>query len=148
MAHSVIPISLPELPPIPSNVEPQLRWWLEQLKLELERIFLELFDLVATTELTARVTKQTVAATFVIDPVSFFLELNAAGAVTSSLTTAIKNGKLGQWLIIQNTTVNAITVKDNANTKLGGADVVLGQNDILVLRWDGVDWIRVVHTNN
>jgi hypothetical protein len=76
--------------------------------------------------------------------------LNPAAAVTLSATTAINNGATpGAVLILQGmNNVNTVTLNDGANVQLGAASRVLGQDDTLVLIWNGTDWIEVSFANN
>ncbi|MEK7524073.1 MAG: hypothetical protein AAB588_03500, partial [Patescibacteria group bacterium] len=74
----------------------------------------------------------------------------SGGAVTLSGTTAIADGAaVGQILIIEGISdANTITVNDSANTNLGAATRVLGNNDVLNLIWNGTDWIEISFINN
>lgn len=93
----------------------------------------------------------TVGAGFTLTWTSGFHVLTGTAARTSDTTTAITNGAFaGQLLILEGTSdTNTITIKQNANTRLaGGADVVLGVNDILGLIWDGTDWLQIFTSNN
>jgi len=75
--------------------------------------------------------------------------ISSAGAVTTSATTAIADGvKNGQMLILVNENASdTIIIKDSANTHLTG-DVTLGNDDTLVLLWDGADWLAIGGENN
>ncbi len=96
-----------------------------------------------------RQTLITVTAGFTIPVQSEFIKISAAGAVTSSLTTAISNGFwYGQILVLEGTdNVNTITIKNTANTKLS-ADCVLGIYDSLTLIWEGTYWMELARSNN
>lgn len=43
---------------------------------------------------------------------------------------------------------DTITIKDGANTDLGGSDVTLGATDWTMLYWNGSDWDRLFTTDN
>lgn len=91
---------------------------------------------------------ETITSGGVISPVRPFIAISAAGAVTTSTITAIVDGwNDGQICTMTNMGANPITVKNSANTLLGG-DVVLGQYDTLSVWWDGYDWIRFSSANN
>ena len=70
-------------------------------------------------------------------------------AISLDATNSIEDGlEIGQLLILfGNDDTNTITVKDNANTKLG-ADRILGLKDVLTLVWDGEDWLEISYTDN
>jgi len=76
--------------------------------------------------------------------------VTAAGAITTSATTAITDGPVeGAILVIVNTGANNIIIKDGANTKLGG-DITLtgGADDSLTVIWDGADWVGLAMHDN
>ena len=66
-----------------------------------------------------------------------------------SATTSVSDGSLvGQLLVLYgNDNTNTITVSDNANTKLG-TNRTLGLKDVLVLMWDGEDWLEFSFNDN
>jgi hypothetical protein len=84
-----------------------------------------------------------------ITPASSFIVLTPASAVTLSATTALAGGaRIGDIVILQgNSDVDTVTVPNSANTKLGAARV-LGNNDILMLMWNGIDWLELSYSNN
>lgn len=91
---------------------------------------------------------ETITEGATIFPYRAFVSLTAAGAVSTSATTAIADGwNDGQILTVINSGANAITVKNTANTILG-ADVVLGKYDTLSCWWDGDNWIRYANADN
>jgi hypothetical protein len=69
--------------------------------------------------------------------------------VTLSATTAISSGgRIGDILILEGRSdTDSVTVPNNANTKLP-ASRTLGINDVLMLMWNGIDWIEISFTNN
>jgi hypothetical protein len=84
-----------------------------------------------------------------ITPTGTYQPITSATAITTSATTAIANGvKNGQLLILVNENASdAIIVKDSANTHLSG-DLTLGNDDTLMLIWDGADWLEIGTSNN
>ena len=84
-----------------------------------------------------------------ITPTGTYQPLTSSGAVTTSATTAIADGTVnGQLLILVNENASdTIIVKDSANTHLTG-DVTLGNDDTLMLLWDGADWLAIGGENN
>lgn len=90
----------------------------------------------------------TVTSGMTLEPYRPFVVLTAAGAVSTSATTAISDGwNDGQIVTYINGGSNAITVKNAANTLIG-ADLALGQYDTLTVYWDGYNWIRITSANN
>lgn len=89
-----------------------------------------------------------VGAGATIYPKGTYQPLTSAAAVTTDTTTAIVDGTyVGQLLILVNeNAVDAITIDDAANTRLSG-DAVLGNDDSLVLMWDGADWLELAQAN-
>ena len=80
---------------------------------------------------------------------SGLLVIDAATNVSTSAATAIAAGSaLGQELRLLNIDTYTITVKDAAGTDLGGADIVLGEFDVLDLMWAGTVWLRTGHQDN
>lgn len=69
----------------------------------------------------------------------------AAGAVTSSLVTAIATGGfVGQKLRIVNYDAPTITIKHDAGTKnIGSADVVLAYGEVVEYVWRGSQWTQI-----
>lgn len=99
--------------------------------------------------------KLALAAGFSIDPVSTYIRMNATGIISSSATNAIIDGSTaGQILILHNNSTTilfppTITIQDAANTKLAGsADFAMGIDDVLILIWDGADWLEISRSNN
>jgi len=84
-----------------------------------------------------------------ITPTASYQPISSASAVTTSATTAIADGVLnGQILILVNENASdVITIKDSANTHLSG-DIALGNDDTLMLMWDGADWLELATSNN
>ena len=84
-----------------------------------------------------------------ITPTGTYQPISSASAVTTSATTAIADGvKNGQLLILVNENASdTIIVKDSANTHLSG-DITLGNDDTLMLMWDGADWLELATSNN
>lgn len=77
-----------------------------------------------------------------------YLRLNPTGAVTLG-NPAIADGKSpGDLLILENTSTNSITLNDNTNVQLESSSIILSQNDILTLLWDGSDWVEIGYADN
>src|SRR4030067_2356194 len=131
---------LPTLPDIPVGVPPELREWLRDLKLQLGKFFNDAHLFTPDFRLFDCVSRLSLLDLFILEPTEMFMEVfsDTGGAVSSNATNAIREGKLGQILIIENIGVQLVTIKNNAKTKLAGAaDAVLGQYDTIGIRWDG-----------
>ncbi len=92
----------------------------------------------------------TVTSGLTIEPLGNLQPITADGAVSTSASTAIGDGSrrsYGDLLVLLNVGSNAITIKNSANTLLGG-DVVLGANDTLLVIWDGDNWVRLATGDN
>lgn len=102
-------------------------------------------EFLAAEEQTAEV----VTAGSIIVPTGTYQPLTSATAVTTSQTTAIYSGTVsGQLLILVNENASdVITIDDGANTHLSG-NISLGNDDILMLMWDGTDWLEWGGSNN
>ena len=108
---------------------------------------LDFSEFLAATEQTAVV----VGTQFSITPTGTYQPLTSAAAVSTSLTTAILDGTVnGQLLILVNENASdAITIVDEANTKMGGDKVLTGgQGDAIFLMWDGADWLCIGYNDN
>ena len=144
---------LPTLPDVPMGVPSELRGWLRDLKLQLEKFFNDARLFIPDFRLFGRVNRIPLLDLFILEPTEMFMEVfsNTGGAVSSNATNAIREGKLGQILIIENIGVQLVTIKNNAKTKFAGAaDAVLGQYDTVVIRWDGENdqWVQWAGSNN
>ncbi len=95
-------------------------------------------------------TAQVLSANGTIQPYTSYIKVSSTSDVILSVTSSIGNGSvIGQVIMIQNSSTFNITVKNSANTKLGGsADKILGANDMLMLIWDGTDWIQYSYSDN
>jgi hypothetical protein len=83
-----------------------------------------------------------------VTPGTGYVVLTPTANVTLSVTTAIANGTAaGQVLMLQGDGSFAVTIPDNANTRMSGA-VVLANNDVLTLIWNGADWVQVSFSDN
>lgn len=107
-------------------------------------ILLDSQDAFLKTLAVNKVAIASLGAAFTITPTSGYHTLTASAARTSSTTQAIKDGaREGQVLILEGTSdTNTITIKNSANTKLN-ADCTLGAQDVLLLIWNGSDWVEV-----
>lgn len=90
-----------------------------------------------------------VGAGYSITPTGTYQPLTSVAAVTTSLTTAIISGTVkGQLLILVNENASdIIIIDDGANTHLSG-NISLGNDDTLMLIWDGADWLEIGGANN
>jgi cytoskeletal protein CcmA (bactofilin family) len=78
-----------------------------------------------------------------------YMQITAAGAVTTSTTTAVVSGTYtGEVLWLVNVGAQNIIVDDGGNTDLGGSNITLGGTDVLALIWNGTDWLRLWNTDN
>ena len=88
------------------------------------------------------------AAGSTLAPTTGYVVLTPAANVTLDATTAIANGSTaGQMLILQGNGNFFVTVPDNANTRMAGT-IVIGNNDVLTLIWNGSDWVEVSFSDN
>lgn len=141
MANNRLIVQQPVLPPVPTSTEDLVRW-ARAITLELDRYFAGLSDQAVDHRLFGRVDTQIVGAGFTILPTLPFIDLYAAGPVTSDVTTAIKPGSDGQLICLENRSTFSITIKDGAGTFLSG-DKVLTQHMTLLIRWDGALWVVI-----
>jgi len=84
-----------------------------------------------------------------ITPTGTYQPITSTAWVTTSTSCAIISGTVeGQLLILVNENASdAITIDDAANTRLSG-DAVLGNDDTLMLIWDGADWLEIAQADN
>jgi hypothetical protein len=74
--------------------------------------------------------------------------MTCAESAPTRHTLAIENGSLiGELLILQGGGNFSVTVPDNSNTRMSGAQI-LGNNDVLTLIWTGGDWVQMSFSNN
>lgn len=134
----------------PYDKDADLVYWSQNLVQSILRAFYDIAESKVSSVLTARAISITVAAAFIIDEDGFFIfvQTDGLGAVTSDTTTAIADGKeVGEQKWIINLGTDAVTIKNNANTKFN-ADFVAGQYDGIWVVWDGSNWIRLNSVNN
>ena len=123
--------------------------WLGQLTRELQRFSKDVSTFLVQDVAVARVSKQEVGNGFQVMSDGLFVELFSGANATSDGTRAFRPGVLGSWLIIQNTGTANITLVNGAGCFLGvGGDHTLGPNDVIGVRYDGVNWIRIFEVNN
>jgi hypothetical protein len=84
-----------------------------------------------------------------LTPTKSNVKMTASGSITLNTTTPISNGTTaGQVLILRGSdNTNTITINDSGNVNLSG-DITLGDSDILMLLWNGTQWIQVSYSNN
>ena len=82
-------------------------------------------------------------------PTTGYVVLTPTNNITLNATTAIATGSdiAGRVLILQGNGGFTVTVPDSANTRLNGA-IILGNNDLLTLIWNGADWAQVSFSDN
>ena len=90
------------------------------------------------------------AASSTLTPTSSYLLLNPAASVILNATTAIANGStIGDVLILEGTSDSqTVTINNAANTSLAAASRTLGNDDTLMLLWNGSSWIEISFSDN
>jgi hypothetical protein len=85
-----------------------------------------------------------------LTPTTSYLLLNPAATVILNATTAIANGStIGDVLILEGTDdTQTVTIPNGANTSLAAASRTLGNDDTLMLLWNGSTWIEISFSNN
>ena len=84
-----------------------------------------------------------------ITPTGTYQPISSASGVTTSTSTAIADGtKVGQILILVNENASDVIVIDNGGNTHLSADISLGNDDTLMLIWDGADWLELATSNN
>jgi len=85
-----------------------------------------------------------------LTPTTSYLLLNPAASVILNATTAIANGStIGDVLILEGTDdAQTVTIPNGANTSLAAASRTLGNDDTLMLLWNGSSWIEISFSNN
>lgn len=121
--------------------------WLDQTIRELQRFAKDVATFMVQDIAVARVNKQKLFPNFQIGSDGLFIEVFSDESVVSHTIQAFRQGIIGSWLIIHNIGSFSVTIKNNAGTALG-ADVVLGFQDILTVRYDGVNWIKLAQADN
>ena len=136
----------PIIPTPPRDPEEVIRW-AQALSDVLAKYFRDAEISLLDKRAFVSVEKQLPGAAFTISPNSVRIELYTTVGITSHATTAIKDGEVGQLLILQNVGTATITIKHAANTILKtGADTILAvTNGIMLLSWDatGSNWIEI-----
>lgn len=102
-------------------------------------------EFLAAEEQTALVLEAGVSVT----PTGTYQPLTSAARITTSTSCAIISGTVnGQFLVLVNENASdLITIDDGANTRLSG-DAILGNDDTLMLMWDGADWLEIGGSDN
>lgn len=136
--------NIPNIPHVPEtrNID-SITAWLRQFANEQQRFNRDVLDQKIDGDLISTVSTQVLTDGFTIEPNAHTIEMSCSGNITSSTTTAIKDGRQGQVIILQNITAFTITLKHDANTKLT-ADFAISQYGLICLRWsENVSaWIR------
>lgn len=114
-----------------------------------------MLDLNGTLSFTPSAAQAKTAAsnTILCNSAMVIVDPNANLTLTSAPTIA--NGAIGQTCMITsgNAEANTVTVQDqgtlaNSNLELAAATRVIGAKDVLVLLFDGTDWLEVSYSNN
>lgn len=136
-------------PPRQGGSNQSVMEWANDLTVALTTAFRDIRTLMMPHSGRARVTRQLLGATFILEADGLVVLVSSSGAVTSDVTTPISNGDPGSLLVIINVGTQAITFKDAAACSLG-ADITLGADDALFVAWDDVNsrWIRISSANN
>ncbi len=97
----------------------------------------------SATSFRVALSTNTLTAGSTLTPTTGFVKVLASSPVTLNTTTAISDGSaVGSLLILMGGSSNAITVPNNANTRLTAARV-LTTNSTLTLIWNGFDWLEI-----
>jgi hypothetical protein len=78
-------------------------------------------------------------------PTASYQPLTSAGTVTPTIATS--GVSTGTVLRLVNTSATSIVIQDTGTQVLGG-DRTLGQNDVLLLLFDGTNWLEMAYANN
>ena len=75
--------------------------------------------------------------------------VSSSSAITLNSSTPVANGAvIGQVLILAGTSdTNTVTLPNSGNLQIGSS-IALGQNDCLMLLWNGSKWIKISYSNN
>lgn len=116
--------------------------WSANLIKQLTDTFRDINNLMMPKTGVGRFSTQTLGDNFTISQDGLIVLLDSGSAVTSNDIVAIKNGQLGSLLILINMGSNNITIKNNANTKIG-ADITLQPFGSLMMAWCRTTWVRI-----
>lgn len=84
------------------------------------------------------------AATETSIPTTSYIEITGQDNAADILTIQTTSAKEGDLVIITNLDAITVNIDQNATTKLsGGADVPLTQYDVIMLIYDGANWLQV-----
>lgn len=84
------------------------------------------------------------------------VRLNNTSGSSKTLTSAptLADGQSGQWIVITNTSAQNVVLQDqgtlaSSNLRLGATTRTLGQNDSIILKYDGTtgDWLELQFSN-
>lgn len=131
----------------------ELLRWADYITTELRNFYGRADIELADTRLDAFIYNHPqLAAGFTIAPNGYWIEIHSVtGAVSSDATTAIKNGRSGQRIVLHNLSASNVTILNGAKTKLpGAANFVMTPNDILALRWEdsNEEWVALYNSVN
>lgn len=83
-------------------------------------------------------------ASEVLTPTATYVEVTGQSDATDDVSISTTGAKEGQLLIITNLDATAVLVNAEATTKIsGGTDVSLSQYDVMMLIFDGTNWLQV-----
>ena len=90
-------------------------------------------------------TDSTITGTQTITPTATFYELNPASTLTVTVATA--SAAVGDFLVLQNISAQSVIVVDTGAT-VGGGNVTLGQNDLVMFIYSNSKWIEIASPDN
>lgn len=131
-----------KLPKLPSEtVEPSK--WIKDAKPEFDRFFKDLyFFLSFRTFINGGHTEHYTGDGFTVTPETSIIFLTSTIPVTSDAVIAIKSvSDIPRILILVNTSIHVITIKNGANTMLGAGDVALQPGQLMFLVYTGTAWV-------
>ncbi len=78
-------------------------------------------------------------------PATTYCQITAAGTVTPTISTTGFNA--GEYRVLVNSGSNTINIADSGTAKLASAWAA-GQYDVLVIQFDGTNWIEISRSDN
>ncbi|MEK7460958.1 MAG: hypothetical protein AAB647_01945, partial [Patescibacteria group bacterium] len=89
------------------------------------------------------------AATENLTPTQSYVEVTGQDNVADLVQIQTGSAKEGDLLIITNLSATTVSIDQTATTKLsGGGDIALTQYDVMMLVFDGTNWLQVAQTTN
>lgn len=128
------------LPKLPRGLPPQQ--WIDIATREFDSFFNDLHHYLASNTFVNGVHTEILGQNFTLTPETSTIFVTANEAVVSDPLTAIKNvTNVPRYFTIVNTGLFPITLKDDANTRFGGDDIILGSGRIITLIYTGEAWV-------